>query len=181
MQCRTTTHTVVSIFVVTVHLIRVVEHSHGIIHADTVAKVAQARLDEESAVGIGTERKQFAHLALEKQTTLVDFQSGETTCAADDLTHICSDAFAENLDTVHIHLRAVDVVAIGSQKPIGLSFVHEAAAYIVTDTIQFLGVEARDMKSIRSLKHGHGDGVFHDVFCFLSQSIDGYADTKYYG
>ena len=171
MQGRSATHTVVTETIVAIHLIRWVEQGDGIVDSDAVAEKAQTCLHEKAAVGIGTKGHQLAYFALDMQAPLVDLQGGKTASTANNLTEVVRDAFTKDLQTVDMHLVAQDGVAIGRKQPVGLGFINKTTAHIMADTIQLFGIQSWEMKSVGRLKHGHGNGVFHDVLGHLGSPL----------
>ena len=168
---RAATHTVVAILVVAMHLIRRVEQGLLVVNLDASAEVAQAGLHENTAVGVGPERKQLAHLPLQVKATLVDLESGDIACATNDFAINGGDAFAKNLHAVDVHSAAKNEIAVGRQQPVRCRLVDKATAHVMGDAIQILGVECRQLEGVPDLEHGHGDRLFHDVFGLLGQRI----------
>ena len=144
-------------------------------------QIAKTALYEDSAVGVRTQWKQLTHFALKMEAALVEFQHRETASTAYDLTRISGDALSHELHAVAFHLGTIDVVAVKRQQPVGRGFITKATSHIVADTIQNLGVEARDMEGIGGLKHSHRNGVLHDALGLLRQGTDRQAETKQNG
>ena len=151
------------------------------VDTDAVHQVAQARLHEDSAVGVGPKGKQFAQLRLEVETTLVDGKLGHATLATDDFAVFGSDAFAKNADTVALHIPPEEVVAIGREQPVRLGLVAETAADGVAHAKICPRVKTRNLKTVGNLKHRHRDRLFHNVFGTLCRNLQRNANQKQQG